>query len=117
MAYNFKRLRKSKGWTQARAAELSGVDPSYIGQIETAQITFGTQAQMKWAEIFSVDISEFLATTYPLIDGQAVGGEVYSVPFDAPNIPSDELEVVQAFRELSEEKRKVVLATIRALKE
>lgn len=59
IALNFKRLRKTHGWTQSKAAGMLGVNTSYISRIETANAPLGKKAQIKWARIFGVDISEF----------------------------------------------------------
>jgi transcriptional regulator with XRE-family HTH domain len=58
-AYNFRRLRKAKGWTIKQAAEKGGVSFGYIGHLERGETGLGAKKQ-KWADIFSVDIAEFL---------------------------------------------------------
>ena len=98
VAENFKRLRIGRGWTQAEAAEAGDVDPSYVGQIETAQITFGTSAQRKWAGILGVDISEFTTAA------AKVGLQ----------LNPDEEVLIQKYRELTERERKAIWATIKA---
>lgn len=57
--YNFRRLRKAKGWSPAEVAEKGGVSENYIGGVETGHKSFGRKAQLKWAEIFGVNYMEF----------------------------------------------------------
>lgn len=62
VALNFKRLRKQKGWTldeTARQAKPS-VSFKYIGHLEAGTTGLGKRARKKWADIFGVDVSEFL---------------------------------------------------------
>lgn len=96
IAENFKRLRKARGWTQAQAAERGGVDTSYIGQIEAALITFSLNAQLKWADVFDIDISLF---------HQPIGQD------GAKDFSAAEASLVDLFRGLaSEDKRQLLLA-------
>lgn len=57
--YNFRRLRKAKGWSPAEAAEKGAVSENYIGGVETGHKSFGRKAQLKWARIFGVNYMEF----------------------------------------------------------
>lgn len=59
MAYNFRRLRRQKKWTQKETAEKGEVGRTYITRIERANVGLGPSGQRKWAVIFGVDISEF----------------------------------------------------------
>ncbi len=59
MAWNFKRLREQRGWSQEEAAGKINSLTNYIAQIEGQQCSFGINARKKWAGIFEVDISEF----------------------------------------------------------
>ena len=59
IAYNFRRLRQSKGWTQEDVAARAGVNKSGPAIIESGRSAFSRRAQEKWARIFRVDISEF----------------------------------------------------------
>ncbi|KJU86004.1 hypothetical protein MBAV_001804, partial [Candidatus Magnetobacterium bavaricum] len=53
ISYNFKRLRKLKGWTQVICAAYGEVDKSYVGKIEARLMkSFGQEAVEKWAKIF-----------------------------------------------------------------
>ncbi|MDF1536086.1 MAG: helix-turn-helix transcriptional regulator [bacterium] len=120
VALNFKRLRKERAWTQAKAAEIGAVDSSYIGQIETAQITFGTKAQMKWASIFRVDVSEFLAPekSMSMVGSVAADGITFYHADKALNgLTNDEVELLECYRQMPEDKRKHLLATARLIKE
>ncbi len=64
IAFNFKRLRDSKGWTQEEAAAKAGIDRSYPGSIESCCAGFGKRAQQRWAKVFGVDVSEFYKPLY-----------------------------------------------------
>ncbi len=59
VAYNFRRLRRQKKWTQEKTAEKGEVSRTYITRIEIANVGLGSTGQSKWAKIFGVDISEF----------------------------------------------------------
>ena len=59
IAYNFRRLRLSKGWTQEDVADRAGVNKSGPSLIESGRSAFGRRAQEKWAKVFEVDVSEF----------------------------------------------------------
>lgn len=59
VAYNFRRLRKQKKWTQEETAQKGEVGRTYITRIEIANVGLGPSGQSKWAKIFGVDISEF----------------------------------------------------------
>ena len=60
IAYNFMRLRQSRGWTQEVAAVKAGVNRSGPALIESGRSAFSRRAQLKWAKVFAVDVSEFL---------------------------------------------------------
>lgn len=89
VAFNFKRLRKQKGWSVAEAIlkhqEVTGktIDESYIYQIEKGFAGFGKNASKKWAHIFNVDISEF-----------------YKNPEEV--LPPDEAEFLELYRQAKE---------------
>lgn len=73
VAFNFKRIRKSLGWTQAQAAEKYGCSVGYVGRIESAKVdSFGTTAMEKWALLFNVDRSEFLKREDDILDEEMV---------------------------------------------
>ena len=59
IAYNFRRLRQSKGWTQEDVAARAGVNKSGPAIIESGRSAFSRRAQEKWAKVFEVDVSEF----------------------------------------------------------
>ena len=59
IAYNFRRLRQSKGWTQEDVAARAGVNKSGPAIIESGRSAFSRRAQEKWAKVFDVDVSEF----------------------------------------------------------
>ena len=59
IAYNFRRLRQSKGWTQEGVAARAGVNKSGPAIIESGRSAFSRRAQEKWAKVFDVDVSEF----------------------------------------------------------
>lgn len=60
-AYNFRRLRLAKGWTQEQCAARGGVSAGYIGKLEAPRIksSWGPDSEEKWAAIFGVDPYEF----------------------------------------------------------
>lgn len=59
VAFNFKRLREERGWTQDKLASLQNVSQNYIAQIEGNHCDFGVRARKKWAKFFGIDTSEF----------------------------------------------------------
>ena len=59
IAYNFRRLRLSKGWTQEATAAKAGVNKSGPALIESGRSAFSRRAQQRWARVFEVDVSEF----------------------------------------------------------
>ncbi|MDA8172836.1 MAG: helix-turn-helix transcriptional regulator [Nitrospiraceae bacterium] len=59
IAYNFRRLRQIKGWTQEDVAARAGVNKSGPAIIESGRSAFSRRAQEKWAKVFEVDVSEF----------------------------------------------------------
>lgn len=59
VAYNFKRLREERGWTQDQLAAMRRVSQNYIAQIEGNHCDFGARARKKWANTFGVDATEF----------------------------------------------------------
>ncbi|MDA8091600.1 MAG: helix-turn-helix transcriptional regulator [Nitrospiraceae bacterium] len=59
IAYNFRRLRQSKGWTQEDVAARAGVNKSGPALIESGRSAFSRRAQQRWAKVFEVDVSEF----------------------------------------------------------
>jgi len=68
-AYNFRRLRKEKGWSTQYTADLGEVSKSYIDGVETGHKPFGKRAQAKWALIFGEDYREF----HKPIEGEQTG--------------------------------------------
>ncbi len=66
IGYNFKRLRKARGWTQQEAAKAGGVNQAYISKIETGEVeSFGSEAEVKWSDVFGVGVSEFFKPFVP----------------------------------------------------
>lgn len=61
IAYNFRRLRKERKWTHKETATRGGVSHAYVVRVEYKKIEFGARAEVKWADVFGVDISELLA--------------------------------------------------------
>lgn len=60
IAFNFRRIRKAKNLDkQAEVGELASVSQGYIGGVETGNKSFGMRSQLKWAEIFEIDVCEF----------------------------------------------------------
>lgn len=59
IGFNFKRLRIKSGLTPKEAAEAGGVIVNYIYQVQGGKVSFGTEAQDKWAEIFNCSFAEF----------------------------------------------------------
>ncbi len=59
IAYNFRRMRLSKGWTQEAVAARAGVNKSGPALIESGRSAFSRRAQQRWAKVFDVDVSEF----------------------------------------------------------
>ncbi|MBF0345693.1 MAG: HNH endonuclease [Nitrospirae bacterium] len=41
IAYNFKRLREEKAWTQEEVAEIGNVERNYVSQVKTGKCGFG----------------------------------------------------------------------------
>ena len=86
--YNFRRLRKQKGWSLEDAAEHGGVTLNYVGGVETGHKSFGRKAQLKWAEIFGVDYREFhkpidnTNAGVPVVAEVSAGGGIISMSAD-----------------------------------
>ncbi len=116
IAKNFRRLRKSRGWTQAQVAERGEVDTSYIGQIETAQITFGVNAQIKWAKVFNVDVAEFTARSMEEVESTTSEAEALLLDLfrDLTAVAKEELmTVLDGLVDQDQEKKKERITKIR----
>ncbi len=57
-----KEIRASKGWTQARLAEESGVEPSYISHIERGATKLSLPTLVSVANALDTTIDELLYT-------------------------------------------------------
>lgn len=83
VAYNFRRLRGQKKWTQEETARKGKVSRTYIARLEIANVGLGPSGQKKWAGVFGVDISEFFK---PITD------EGNGIPPGGPGKGKPELE-------------------------
>ena len=104
VAYNFRRLRKQKNWTQKKTAEKGDVSRTYITRIEIANVGLGSSRLKKWAGIFGVDISEFFKS----ISGEGKGdGADKCKPGPEKGIPELDLmkAVIEALEEIFQKKR------------
>lgn len=73
IARNLKRHRKKLGLTQEQFAELVGVSTEYVSKIETAVKHPSLKLLDKCAEIYSIDVSEFLS-------GVSTKSKIYLIP-------------------------------------
>lgn len=65
MKLRIRALRKNKGWTIGHMAEVTGISPGFISQIETGQRLPGPQTLLTLAQTFDVAVPEL----YDLADG------------------------------------------------
>lgn len=94
MALRIKELRKMRGMTQTRLAELAGIDRTQLSKIETEREPANTRRLASIARALSVDVSDLFSS------------------FDASGEAS---AIIQIFETLPPESRQAVLAHARAL--
>jgi hypothetical protein len=66
-AWNFKRLMQNRGMKVSDLASSGACGESYIRQILSCKVCFGTRAAKKWAKIFEVPFTEFYRTPKGII--------------------------------------------------
>lgn len=62
LSSNVRRLRKGRGWTQAKLAELAGTTPLTISMIERALTSPGPKILFALADLFGVSTDSLRAT-------------------------------------------------------
>ena len=60
LAQNLRVMRMTRGWSQEALAEASGLDRSYIGDIERAQRNVGVDSLERLAHAFGISVPELL---------------------------------------------------------
>lgn len=58
IGHRIKEIRRSKGWTQAKLAEVSGIEPSNISHIERAATKLSLPTLVNIANALSVTLDE-----------------------------------------------------------
>jgi XRE family transcriptional regulator, regulator of sulfur utilization len=55
---NLRRIRKSRGWSQERLSDKSGLDQDYVGRLERGQVNVSTDTLAKVCAVLGVDMME-----------------------------------------------------------
>lgn len=96
-------LRKAKGWSQAKLAQLVGISQASLSELETGESHAPSgNALLALAKHLETD-PEFI------LSGRAS-------PVSEPVKDLEEVEILKLWRELSQDHRTAVLATARALR-
>jgi len=118
VAHNFRRLRDDRNLNQAQLAELAGKSQDYISQIENMWSGL-TDTQEFWAEIFGVDMLEFLRPiqSVTISDTKAADGNGnYEIALRRESLSKGEEELLNLYRGMGKRDKRQLLAIARSIK-
>lgn len=98
-----KDARKKSGYTQAQAAEMSGIPLGTLRRWEQGVNEPNIDAIIMLADIYGVSTDVLL------------GSDFSSIEYDSSSLADDERELLLAYRALDEDKRATLLAVAKAM--
>ncbi|MGP1615905.1 MAG: helix-turn-helix domain-containing protein [Pollutimonas bauzanensis] len=60
-----RQCREKRGWSQERLAEYSGLDRSYVGEIERGRVIASIVTVQKLAQALNIDLADLLTNCGP----------------------------------------------------
>jgi len=102
LAVNVRRLRKEKGISQTKLAELIGSHPNHITRLETGKYTPSLENVIKLSEVFAVSLDELVYGTNGTHGEIRIEDQVFA-------------EKIKLLNSLDEEERNVIIKYIDAI--